>query len=181
MSTSNTCCSDYSENGCDIAKTDVCPDCFKLRIEYDPSIPSYALALCNSIVTFSNQCCLSGAGSVILRIPMVFSQNCTLYRLVVPDIAALAPTVNPFSITVYDAITNDVVPVLYVIENGFLNIIIPSTAISFGQVTTIVFASFLIPVRKLSGLAPPNSPVTWVLGINTEISSTTTTIPTTLT
>lgn len=187
MSTSNICCSDNTENlcgnACDIAQTNLQPDCFKLRIEYDPSVPSYALSLCSSVVTFTNQCCMSGAGSIVLRIPMSFSQNCTLYRLDVPEVIQFAPTPNIFSVTVYDVLTNDLIAVLYVVENGYLNIIIPSNAISFGPVSTIMFGSFHIPVRKLSGLAPPNNPVLWSLGTTSIeiLPTTTTTTPTTTT
>lgn len=157
------CCENV--NDCAIAQSALCPDCFKLSITYDPSTSSYALTLCNYIVTFSNPCCLSGSG-IVLRIPLIFAQDCSLYR------------VNPAAITV-GALTiyinaNNIPQVLRgTVEGGFFNISIPGNAIALSQdgtcqcVATITFASFDIPLTKISSFCSCPAlcnTVNWVIG-----------------
>lgn len=158
-------CCQITDN-CDIAKSALCPDCFKLRIGYDPSTSSYDLSLCNPTVVFTDACCI-GSSNIVLRIPLVFAQDCNLYRLNTSSTSINVSVYNegPGLFTTF--------PVQPVIEGGYLNFNIPNAAIALTQngtcdcVATITFTSFFIPVQKLPSFCYCPSlcnTVSWVLG-----------------
>jgi hypothetical protein len=145
---------DCNSTNCDIAKTSLCPDCFKLRIGYDPSVPTYNLSLCNNVVVFTNNCCLGSGVGVILRIPMTFVQNCTMYRVNNIDVT------RPITVTYFLANGSGSAVATTLAVDGYLNITIPYTALSFTQngecdcVASFTFDTFNIPVTKLPGYCP---------------------------
>jgi hypothetical protein len=152
---------------CEIAKTALCPDCFKLRIGYDPSTSSYDLSLCSPTVVFTDACCVSGSNSIILRIPLIFAQDCNLYRL---NTASTA-----IDVSVYNEATGieKITLIRPAIDGGYLNFTIPARGVALTQngtcdcVATITFASFFIPVQKLPSFCYCPSlcnSVSWVQG-----------------
>jgi hypothetical protein len=173
-------CSDSSLDDCSIAQSAVVPDCFKLRIGYDPTGPTYELSLCSLVTVFTNPCCISGAGSLILRIPLTFAQDCSLYRVNVNGETQIAAVFGDSNIS-----TGEAIPLEYFVDGGFLNIVIPAAAITFSQngngqcVATITFAGLAVPLLKL-----PNycycpalcNTVNWVIG-SAPVTTTSTTLP----
>lgn len=140
---------DCNSTNCDIAKSSFCPDCFKLRIGYDPSVPTYDLSLCNNVIVFTNNCCFGSDVGIVLRIPMTFSQDCAMYRINNPT--------QSITISYFLANGSGTVQAPIRIEGGYLNITILPSAISFTQngecdcVASFTFDSFFIPVTKLPG------------------------------
>jgi hypothetical protein len=194
-------CQDNSDNNCIVAKTTLEPECFKLRLGYNPAnvgisgATVYELSLCSPAVIFTDSCCLAGAQSVILRIPLMFSQNCSLYRINVTtstsEIFTAFTSAQPTIATVYMVVDNDISTavadsVFYYEADGYLCIIIPTSHILLtptngNLVATIVFASFNIPLIKIAdfvGGFPLFGGINWIIG-TTDPPSVSTTVPTT--
>lgn len=154
-------CNDNDTNTCEIAQTTLCPDCFKLSITYDPSIPAYSLTLCNYVVVFTNVCCLDYYHKIVLRIPITFSQDGSLYRV----------GIAPVNIVLNNGLT---IPITPVSDGSFINFVIRPTALAFSQngnsqcIVSLTFASFNLPLTKIPGFCfcPSLCPsVQWTYGI----------------
>ena len=156
---------------CFIANSKLKPDCFKLRLGYDPSTASYDLALCNPNIVFTNVCCLNTVGNnvssnIILRIPLSFSQDCFLYRANLFTSAGRLENVGVF-------VGVDVFPLQYHVSDGYLNIVIPAMAIESTQngegqcVSTIIFDRFSIPLKRIANscdCCPLCPSIDWAFG-----------------
>jgi hypothetical protein len=169
---SDACC---SSDPCVIAKSELEPDCFKLRLGFNPSSPpAYDLALCNPNVVFTGSCCLNLVGdnaltNIVLRIPMTFAQDCFLYRI---NLSASSGTLT--NVSIVKPVGGLDSAIAYTISDGYLNVIIPSgdiipgTNINTGQNTaTIMFDVFSIPILRISGLCSCCSlcnSIKWVMG-----------------
>lgn len=175
---SDACC---SGDPCVIAKSELEPDCFKLRLGFNPSVPSaYDLALCNPNVVFTGSCCLNLVGdnalsSIVLRIPMTFAQDCFIYRV---NLSVASGTLA--NVAIVKNVGGLDSAIAYTISDGYLNVIIPSTDImpgtntATGQCTaTIVFDTFSIPLLRISGLCsccPLCNNIKWVMGTTATLT-----------
>jgi hypothetical protein len=185
MTTTVNCSNNDSDN-CVIATNTLQPDCFKLRLGFNPAnigvsgATVYDLALCNPVVVFTNPCCLSGATDIILRIPLTFSQDCSLYRV---NVTLVPPESIATVYKVTNGITSTDVDVLaFYVADGYLNILIPTADIAFtesnGQcIATVTFAGFEIPLIKIAnfcGCTAFCNTVNWLIGTTAPPAITTT-------
>lgn len=175
--TTTTCPCDYNDNDCTssknciVAQSTLSPDCFKLRLGFDPTNGSYDLSICSFTVVFTDQCCINGANGVILRIPLTFGQDCYLYRVNATTTTIIATV---FTVTggTETTTTDNVTPYFL---NGFMYLPISRNDIAFTQnssgqcVATIVFASFSIPLLRISSYCDcPQfcTSVEWILNVS---------------
>lgn len=197
--TDNDCChTDTDDDRCHIDLPCMLnPNCFKLRIGYDPTVPSYDISLCSLIVVFTcEDACypisISGntVGSIVLRIPLTFAHECFVYRINVPAPAGVGTGVagQPIITAFMGATPN--VPLDYYITDGYLCINVTGNFIDVAKNADgscnayITFDTVSIPLVKISTTCvcdcEPLCPhVNWVIGDPPFIPTTSTTTSTT--
>jgi hypothetical protein len=204
----NNSCNDNASNDGSCARVRKCvhanttiakPDCFKLKIGVNVTgstgtlgatgavagTVSYALGLCNSVITFSDICCFNNMQSIVLAIPLNFTLDCFNYSL---NGIVLGPqTTSTFVATTAGAGATGVLSPIDIEVNGqYLYIIIQQdhfdVACTSGAcnnscssdadgcdscVVTIQFTNFNLPVTRAINYCNCSSlcrPVVWYFG-----------------
>jgi len=163
---------EIEDNTCITAETIIAnPDCFKMKIGLNVTgstgllgttgavvgTINYALGLCSYMLTFSDVCCFNNMQSLVLALPLNFSQDC--YKYTFANIELGPQTTATYIDTTIPNLSGTASLIDIEVANGYLFIIFNNDRFDISTVTdddtgcttcvvTLEFTQFNLPLTR---------------------------------